>query len=54
MFMYYFLIGYTMLIEAAYRGRTGAVEALLRAGADVNHQSNSGKYYILIYIMYVS
>ena len=40
-----------MLMEAAWNvwnnGITGAVEALLRAGADVNHQSNNGKYYIL-------
>ena len=51
--MNYCLIGVTMLIWAAWYGRTGTVEALLRAGADVNHQNREGKYYILFHLYYV-
>ena len=51
--MNYCLIGVTMLIWAAWYGRTGTVEALLRAGADVNHQNREGKYYIFFHLYYV-
>ena len=46
-------VGATMFMQAAAYGRTGAVKALLNAGADVNHQDNAGKYHILLYITYV-
>ena len=52
--MYYVLIGYTMLIEAAFYGRVEAAKQLISRGADINHQEQRyGKYYILNYVMYL-
>ena len=42
--MNYCLIGSTMLIWAAIYGRLPAVEKLINNGADINKQSNYGKY----------
>ena len=51
--MNYYLIGRgrTILWEAAANGKASAVNLLLRNGADVNHQDDAGKYFILIYII---
>ena len=53
--MNYYLIGQTMLHEAAYWGNTRAAQQLISSGADINLQdSRYGKYCSLIYNIIVA
>ena len=45
-------VGATMFMQAAAYGRTGAVKALLNAGADVNHQDNAGLSALIVAAVY--